>query len=926
MGETRVPGAPGLQAAERLQVAVAAALGLGPQLVEQLDGAQVLAVGAAQALEAEERVGVGRNPAQRRVEVQARGGAVLGEAPQDLAQADVGAGGLGRVAGQRGDAAVRPERALGLARAVARDRQGLKAVQVVGSDGERVLEGAAGQAGSRGEQRAAGGGEGVEGARLLVAGTREGAQLEEELAGGLVLTPRQPEVGLDHSGTAVPGRAWRSAMARIERQVLRVPAGGEQPQQALAGEWVRIGPLAAAQVVGLGGGEVAAREQLLALGEGPRALDAREQLGVQGHLGAGTALEVEVERARAGIDPAQAGAGEIGDAEAAQRHRVAHELLDRIEGDADGAEGLGLGDRRRLQRAPREQRRRERRRDGRRAVQAHVVDAGQNPAALGLEADPEGEGGGPLRRVEQAFALEQPRGQVQAQAGHVLGAGLLDAGGGAGEQLVAYLEVQVAEAALLALVARGGAAGDVEREADVRDDQRQVGDGQTFAERRRAEPHVHLPVVQAQLRQRELARTRCRACRLGRGRRCCFGIGVCGHAPLQRESGGWRGDAPRAARSPSTVEILALVLGGIQFSAALPPAQRPERHLRRQEAVEDAVLVVERAVCVEVGVGLRRHHVLARQVGIFLRAVSSTFARCASTIWSSRRSTSRAFSSWAIGSSQSLAFESLALLPGCAWGRMVAGPSGQPAPSTPVAIDRQRANSSSIFDWLAIGAPAAEGRYSPANRPPTHRPPMDRAAAPVLPPSHWCAGPIPPRRGRAAMPCLGGDAAQESHRHAGGAVRRRARASGGAAARARGRDAARRRQEPHRARPGGRGREDPDGVGAQARRGATGWRSGWARGRRRAWRHCWTGWTTPPTARILVEAAEDSEAALDVINFLKSLPRERYDSLEMVQRDLGEAARRFGMGGHAPLVGSVDRRNLGRDAVEENIDGNSRHP
>ncbi|HEY3450564.1 MAG TPA: DUF2795 domain-containing protein [Myxococcales bacterium] len=82
----------------------------------------------------------------------------------------------------------------------------------------------------------------------------------------------------------------------------------------------------------------------------------------------------------------------------------------------------------------------------------------------------------------------------------------------------------------------------------------------------------------------------------------------------------------------------------------------------------------------------------------------------------------------------------------------------------------------------------------------------------------------------------------------------------------------------------------------------------------------------PADREDLVEAAEDSEAGADVINFLKSLPRDRYDSLEMVLRDLGEAARRFGMGGHAPLVGSVDRRNLGRDAVEENVDGNPKHP
>ena len=82
----------------------------------------------------------------------------------------------------------------------------------------------------------------------------------------------------------------------------------------------------------------------------------------------------------------------------------------------------------------------------------------------------------------------------------------------------------------------------------------------------------------------------------------------------------------------------------------------------------------------------------------------------------------------------------------------------------------------------------------------------------------------------------------------------------------------------------------------------------------------------PADREELVTAAADSDAPPEIINFLKCLPRDRYESEEMVLRDLGEAARRYGMHGHAPLVGSVDRRNLGRDAVEENIDGNPRHP
>lgn len=76
----------------------------------------------------------------------------------------------------------------------------------------------------------------------------------------------------------------------------------------------------------------------------------------------------------------------------------------------------------------------------------------------------------------------------------------------------------------------------------------------------------------------------------------------------------------------------------------------------------------------------------------------------------------------------------------------------------------------------------------------------------------------------------------------------------------------------------------------------------------------------------IVEAASDNEAPVEVINLLKSLPRDRYDSEEMVLRDLGEAARRFGTSGFPPPSGTLDRRNLGRDAVEHNVDGNPRHP
>jgi len=77
----------------------------------------------------------------------------------------------------------------------------------------------------------------------------------------------------------------------------------------------------------------------------------------------------------------------------------------------------------------------------------------------------------------------------------------------------------------------------------------------------------------------------------------------------------------------------------------------------------------------------------------------------------------------------------------------------------------------------------------------------------------------------------------------------------------------------------------------------------------------------------LVRAAEDGGAPADVINVFKSLPRSQYESKEQVMRDLAEAARRFASGGHSDDDGVVrDRRNIGRDMVENAPPGHTRHP
>lgn len=77
----------------------------------------------------------------------------------------------------------------------------------------------------------------------------------------------------------------------------------------------------------------------------------------------------------------------------------------------------------------------------------------------------------------------------------------------------------------------------------------------------------------------------------------------------------------------------------------------------------------------------------------------------------------------------------------------------------------------------------------------------------------------------------------------------------------------------------------------------------------------------------LVRAAEDNGAGVDIINVLKFLPRSRYESKEEVMRDLAEAARRFATGGLPDDDGAVrDRRNIGRDMVENAPPGHTRHP
>ena len=76
-------------------------------------------------------------------------------------------------------------------------------------------------------------------------------------------------------------------------------------------------------------------------------------------------------------------------------------------------------------------------------------------------------------------------------------------------------------------------------------------------------------------------------------------------------------------------------------------------------------------------------------------------------------------------------------------------------------------------------------------------------------------------------------------------------------------------------------------------------------------------------------ALADNGASVDVINLFKSLPKTQYHSKDEVQRDFAEAARRFATGNHVDKAdgdAARDRRNIGRDLVENAPKGHTRHP
>lgn len=76
----------------------------------------------------------------------------------------------------------------------------------------------------------------------------------------------------------------------------------------------------------------------------------------------------------------------------------------------------------------------------------------------------------------------------------------------------------------------------------------------------------------------------------------------------------------------------------------------------------------------------------------------------------------------------------------------------------------------------------------------------------------------------------------------------------------------------------------------------------------------------PATREEIVATAEDGDAPVEVINFFKCLPRERYGAAEEVLRDFAEAERVFALGSGGD--DRARREDLGRSAAGER----ERHP
>ncbi len=495
--EARLPDLAREQARPADAVHLVAAEGDFAEAVERFDRAQVLSAAAAQVGQLVERVGVIRLEAQRRLAVEAGAGDVVFGLRAQRGHAHVGVGGVDRVAGERGDAAVGAHRAGAVLRLIRRARQGLERRQVIRPEAEQLVQRLDRHLRGLVPRGARGGLGGEEGGGLLLLLARQVAQRQVALggAGALAAALAHHGLGPQRGGAPVPPAGER--LRHVERQVVRLRIRHQQGEQPLDREGVRLVRVPVAQVQLARLGELALGDELFGVGEGARALQRQEELLV-GHRGRRQPAGREAQ-----LEPLGADLGRRQARLVEHRHLVAAAHRGRLGqrrqhagGEARRAPQLELGEElERFDRA-RQDDGHLRRGGDREAVEADVVDVDREPVGVAVERELEGE--------RRPFGLTQP-GLAFEVAGAEMQLELIELGELSGDlrdlprdQLGVDQKLEVAEVQLLLLVPRR-AAGDVERERDVGDLQREVRDGQPGREGHRGEADERASVEQPEL-------------------------------------------------------------------------------------------------------------------------------------------------------------------------------------------------------------------------------------------------------------------------------------------------------------------------------------------------------------------------------------------------------------------------------------------
>jgi hypothetical protein len=175
----------------------------------------------------------------------------------------------------------------------------------------------------------------VEGRDRLAAPSREPPQLQQQGASLPPLPSGQAHGRLCPGGRGRTGAGLAQRRSDVERQVVRFRASHEQPEQSLLREGMAVGRLAVAKVERLGRREIACRERRLTLGEGPGALDGRQEIVAELQVRPGVRLKDQVKGPVRLGQAREPGVGEVRHSEAARGHRAPDRWRHGVEADGE---------------------------------------------------------------------------------------------------------------------------------------------------------------------------------------------------------------------------------------------------------------------------------------------------------------------------------------------------------------------------------------------------------------------------------------------------------------------------------------------------------------------------------------------------------------------------------------------------------------